>query len=82
VSGLLLLLALRRSAGPQVLTGLGRSAGAGVAGAAVALGAGALVPDLGPALLTGAVVALVAVAAYLLVARQLDADGLRELRRA
>ncbi len=82
LAAVLLLLAVRRSAGSQVLLGLGRSASAAAAGALVAVGAGALVPDLGPALLTGAVAALVAAAAYLLVARLLDADGVRELRRA
>lgn len=79
-AGALLLLGLRRVSGS--LAGSGRSAAAGLAAAAVAVGVGALVPDGLPVLVACAATAGVAAAAFLLVARLLDPVGVRELLRA
>jgi len=82
VGGVLLLVALRRAAGPAALSGALRSTGAGLAGAAVAVGLGLLVHDVGPALLALALTAVLTGAGFLAAVRLLDPAGLRGLLRA
>jgi putative peptidoglycan lipid II flippase len=82
VAGALLLLGLRRTAGPAVFAGAPRSAVTGSVAAGVAVVAGLLVPDGLPVLLAAGFSAGVAAAAFLLVARLLDPDGVRGLIRA
>lgn len=78
VAALLLLPALRRG----VLVGGARSLMAGLVAAGIAVLAGVLVPDAGPALLRAGLTAAVAAVAFLAVARLLDPRGVRELLRA
>lgn len=78
VAALLLLPGVRRSA----LAGGGRSLAAGLIAAGIALLAGVLVPDAGPALVRAVLTVVVAATTFLAVARLLDPRGVRELLRA
>lgn len=82
VAGVLLVLGVRRAAGAPALSGALRTAAVGVLAAGIALVAGLLVPDGGPLLVSLVLNAGVAAAAFLAVARLLDAPALRELLRA
>lgn len=82
VAGILLLLGVHRSAGAPALSGALRSGLIGLLAAAVAVGAGLLVPDGGPVLLSALLTAGVAAAAFVCVVRLLDPGSLRELLRA
>ena len=82
LAGLLLLLGLRRTAGAGVLDGALRTAGACLAAAGVAIGAGLLLPDGGPVPLVAVGTVAVAALAFLAVARLLDPVGVRGLLRA
>ncbi len=78
----LLLLGLRRAAGPPALSGALRSAAAVAVAAAAAAGVGLLVPRPGPALLAVAVAAVSTGVVYASLVRLLDPVGLRGLLRA
>ena len=86
MAGVLLLLGLRRAAGPPALAGAARSGAAGLAGALLAFGAGSLLPLPDPApvadLLAAAGTSLAAALVFLVVVRLLDPTGLRGLLRA
>jgi putative peptidoglycan lipid II flippase len=83
VSGLLLLLGLRRAA-PEALRGCGATGGVAVVGAGLAISAAALVPDSGTSLaasvLSGLTLVAVAGVVFLGVLRLLRPDVLRGLR--
>ena len=84
--GLVLLVALVRRDGGPAVTGAGRSAAAGLAGAAVALAVGAAVlsalPETSPALVALVSAAVPAALGFLAVVRLLDRAGLAGLVRA
>ena len=86
LAGGLLLLGLRRAAGPAALTGAGRSGAAGLAGAGLIVALASLVPAPGATpladLLAAAGTALAAALVFLLVVRLLDPAGLKGLLRA
>ena len=81
VAGTLLLLGVRRAA-PGALAGAGRTTGAALLAAAVAVVVGLLVPDALPALLALLLTGGLAAGAFLLVARLLAPAAVRELLRA
>jgi putative peptidoglycan lipid II flippase len=86
VAGGLLLIALRRAAGPPSLAGAGRSGAVGLAAALLAGAAGSLVPlgdpGLGPDLLSAVGAVLVTAVIFVSAVRLLDPTGLRGLLRA
>lgn len=86
VAAVLLLLGLRRSAGPPALAGAGRSAGAGLLAGALAYAAGSFVPRPDPSPLAdfaaAAGTAFAAAVVFLVVVRLLDPVGLRQVLRA
>lgn len=82
VAGALLLLGMRRTAGAASLSGAARSGSVGLLAAGIAMVAGLLVPDSGPLLVSLLLNAGAATAAFLVVARLLAPDALRELVRA